>query len=111
MVKVALLVRLEAKPGKEDQVAKFLTSALALANQEATTPVWFAIRSGGRSFVIFDAFADEGGPEGTFERSDRGGANGECRRVTGQGPAHRAMRCACSKAVKGVVARATDSRD
>jgi quinol monooxygenase YgiN len=61
MVKVALLVRLEAKPGKEEKVAKFLTSALALANQEATTPVWFAIRSGARSFVIFDAFADEGG--------------------------------------------------
>ena len=41
MVKVALLVRLQAKPGKETAVARFLESALDLANQEATTPVWF----------------------------------------------------------------------
>jgi len=61
MVKVALLVHLEAKPGKEDQLAKFLTSALTLANQEATTPVWFAIRSSTNTFAIFDAFADEDG--------------------------------------------------
>jgi hypothetical protein len=46
MVKVALFVRLEAKPGKETAVASFLESALALANQEATTPVWFALRLG-----------------------------------------------------------------
>ncbi|MCX7185517.1 MAG: hypothetical protein NTW90_09885 [Nitrosospira sp.] len=46
MVKVALLVRLEAKPGKEAVVASFLEGALTLANQETTTPVWFALRLG-----------------------------------------------------------------
>ena len=46
MVKVALLVRLEAKPGKETAVAQFLEGALPLANQESTTPVWFALRLG-----------------------------------------------------------------
>jgi quinol monooxygenase YgiN len=61
MVKVALLVRLQAKPGKEDVVARFLEGALALANQEATTPVWFALRLGQSTFGIFDAFADEAG--------------------------------------------------
>ncbi len=61
MVKVALLVRLEAKPGKEASVEKFLTGALTLANQEAATPVWFALRLGPTTFGIFDAFAADSG--------------------------------------------------
>jgi quinol monooxygenase YgiN len=61
MVKVALLVRLEAKPGKEAAVAKFLEGALPFANQESTTPIWFALRLGPSTFGIFDAFADEAG--------------------------------------------------
>jgi quinol monooxygenase YgiN len=61
MVKVALLVRLEAKPGKEAAVTNFLKGALSLANQESTTPVWFALRLGPSTFGIFDAFADEAG--------------------------------------------------
>jgi quinol monooxygenase YgiN len=61
MVKVALLVRLEAKSGKETAVAKFLEGALSLANQESTTPVWFALRLGPSSFGIFDAFPDDAG--------------------------------------------------
>jgi quinol monooxygenase YgiN len=61
MVKVALLVRLEAKPGKEAVVASFLEDALTLANQETATPVWFALRLGPSTFGIFDAFADEAG--------------------------------------------------
>jgi quinol monooxygenase YgiN len=61
MLKVALLVRLEAKPGKESAVADFLAGALPLANQEGTTPVWFALRLGPTTFGIFDAFADNAG--------------------------------------------------
>ena len=61
MVKVALLVRLEAKPGKESAVASFLEGALPLADQEGTTPVWFALRLGPSTFGIFDAFADDAG--------------------------------------------------
>lgn len=61
MVRVALSVRLQAKPGKEEEVAKFLEGALPLANQESTTPVWFAIRLGPSTFGIFDAFADDAG--------------------------------------------------
>lgn len=60
-VKVALLVRLEAKPGKESAVAKLLEGALPLANQENTTPVWFALRLGPSTFGIFDAFSDDAG--------------------------------------------------
>jgi quinol monooxygenase YgiN len=59
MVKLALLVRLEAKPGKESDVAQFLQDALPLANQESATPVWFALRLGPTTFGIFDAFRDE----------------------------------------------------
>jgi quinol monooxygenase YgiN len=61
MLTVALFARLEAKAGKENEVAKFLEAGLALANEEVTTPLWFALRLGPTSFGIFDAFTDEGG--------------------------------------------------
>ncbi len=61
MVKLALYVPLEAKPGKEEEVAAFLKSALPLVNDEPGTIAWFAIRTGKSNFAIFDAFADEEG--------------------------------------------------
>jgi quinol monooxygenase YgiN len=61
MVTLALFVRLEAKPGKENDVAKFLETGLTMANQEMTTPIWFALRLGPSTFGIFDAFKDESG--------------------------------------------------
>jgi quinol monooxygenase YgiN len=61
MLTLGLFVRLEAKPGKENEVAAFLMQGLQLANQEATTPLWFALRLGPTTFAIFDAFQDEGG--------------------------------------------------
>lgn len=61
MVRVGLFVRLEAKPGKEGEVQKFLESGLALANQERATTVWFALRLGPSTFGIFDAFPDDAG--------------------------------------------------
>lgn len=60
-MKLALFARLEAKPGKEKEVAEFLNQGLALANQEATTLMWFALRLGPTTFAIFDTFADEAG--------------------------------------------------
>ena len=61
MPKLGLFARLEAKPGKEEAVAAFLMQGLQLANQETTTPVWFALRLGPTTFAIFDAFHDEAG--------------------------------------------------
>jgi quinol monooxygenase YgiN len=61
MYKLALFARLEAKAGKENEVAKFLEAGLAMANQEVTTPIWFALRFGPTTFGIFDAFTDENG--------------------------------------------------
>ena len=61
MVSLGLFVRLEAKPGKEQEVAAFLEQGLQLANQESTTPLWFALRLSQSTFGIFDAFRDESG--------------------------------------------------
>ena len=61
MVHVGLIVRLEAKPGKESALAEFLTGGLALALKEPETIVWFALRLGPTTFGIFDAFPGEPG--------------------------------------------------
>src|SRR5262245_7071011 len=61
MVTVGLLVRLEAKSGKEGEVEEFLRSGLPLALDEPATTAWFALRFGPSSFGIFDAFPDEAG--------------------------------------------------
>jgi quinol monooxygenase YgiN len=61
MISVGLFVRLEAKPGKEREVAAFLAQGLQLAKQEPSTSLWFALRLGPTTFAIFDAFPDESG--------------------------------------------------
>ena len=61
MVKVALYVRLEAKPGKEAEVESFLRGGLSIVQEEPATTAWFAIRMGQSTFGIFDAFPDEAG--------------------------------------------------
>ena len=61
MTKLALLARLEAKPGKEQAVADLLVDALALARQEPDTVTWYALRIGPSTFGVFDTFNDEGG--------------------------------------------------
>jgi quinol monooxygenase YgiN len=61
MVNVGLLVRLEAKEGQEDEVARFLEGGRALVEEEPETTAWFAIRLGPSTFGIFDAFPDDGG--------------------------------------------------
>ena len=61
MVRVALFVRLEAKPGKETDVENFLHGGLSIVEEEPATIAWFAIRLGPSTFGIFDAFPDESG--------------------------------------------------
>jgi len=61
MVKVALFVRLEAKPGKEADVESFLRGGLSVVQEEPATTAWFALRLGPSTFGIFDAFPDEPG--------------------------------------------------
>ena len=58
---VALWVRLDAKPGKEKEVADFLRGGLAIVQEEPATIAWFAIQMGPSTFGIFDAFPNEAG--------------------------------------------------
>src|ERR1700755_603741 len=60
-VNVALLVKLEAKPGKEGEVEAFLRNALPLVQETPASVAWFAIRMGPSTFGIVDAFPDEAG--------------------------------------------------
>jgi len=61
MVKVALLVRLEAKPGKESAVEEFLRSGPALVQEEPATSTWYGIKLGPSTYGIFDTFPDDAG--------------------------------------------------
>ena len=61
MDKFALLALLNAKPGKEDEVAEFLKSAQPLAEKESATTTWYAVKLGPGRFGIFDTFKDEAG--------------------------------------------------
>jgi quinol monooxygenase YgiN len=63
MSKLAIWAELEAKAGKEKEVADFLKSAQALAESEHGTVTWYAMKLGGSKFGIFDTFADEAGRE------------------------------------------------
>ena len=67
MSKFALYVPLEAKSGKEKEVADFLRSAVPLVNAEAGTISWFAIQMGPSSFAIFDTFDTEAARDAHLE--------------------------------------------
>jgi quinol monooxygenase YgiN len=63
MTTKALFVKLEAKPGKENEVAKFLRDGQGMVQQEPATIAWFGLRLSRTTFAIFDAFADDAGCE------------------------------------------------
>jgi quinol monooxygenase YgiN len=63
LVAVGLLVTLEARAGKEDDLAAFLRGALPLVEDEPETTAWFAVRLSPSRFGIFDAFPSEAGRE------------------------------------------------
>ena len=52
----ALVVRMVAKSETRDEVAQFLSGAVDLANAEAGTTLWFALRTDDTTFWIVDAF-------------------------------------------------------
>ena len=56
-----LLVRLEAQPGKDDDVEEFLRSALPAVSEEPDTVAWFAVRFGPHEYGIVDFFPDDAG--------------------------------------------------
>lgn len=67
MQKFALLARLEAKPGKEQEVADFLKSALPLVQDEPGTINWYGLQMGPSTFGIFDTFDAEEGRKAHLE--------------------------------------------
>jgi len=58
---IGLLVRLEARSGKEADAEAFLKSAQPLARDEQGTLKWYAIKLGPGKFGIFDTSANEAG--------------------------------------------------
>ncbi len=69
MVTMGLIVRLEAKVGRSEEVAAFLEGALPLVQDEAQTVAWFAFRIGPSPFAIVDVF-----PDGTGRQAHLDGA-------------------------------------
>lgn len=67
MVTTGLIVRLEAKAGREEELASFLVDARALVQDERETVAWLALRAGASSFAIADAFPDEAGRRAHLE--------------------------------------------
>jgi quinol monooxygenase YgiN len=61
MDRFAILALLQAKPGKEKEVEQFLKFAQPLAEREAGTTTWYAVKLGPARFGIFDTFKDENG--------------------------------------------------
>lgn len=60
-VSVALMVRLDAKPGKEEAVANFLKDGLSIVQEEPATITWYALKLGPSTYGIFDTFPDDAG--------------------------------------------------
>ena len=59
MLTKALLVRLEALPGKEKELADFLTETRSIVMNEPRTIAWFAIQFGPSTFGVYDVFPDD----------------------------------------------------
>jgi quinol monooxygenase YgiN len=59
MLTKALLVRLEALPGKATELANFLIGARTVVMEEPGTVAWFAIQFGPSTFGVFDVFPDD----------------------------------------------------
>ena len=97
MIKVALFVRLEAKPGKAVEVENFLRGGLPLVEQEPATLAWFGIRLGPTTFGIFDAFPDEFGPAGASLGKSRGRLDGQSAGAARATTGHREGRGPCSQ--------------
>jgi quinol monooxygenase YgiN len=60
-VKLGLLARLEAKPGKGDDLGAFLKGGRALAVAETGTVTWYAFQISETEYGIFDSFESEDG--------------------------------------------------
>ena len=60
-VRYGILATLEAKPGRGDDLAAFLTKGRELAAAEPGTVTWYAFKLSDTTYGIFDTFDDEAG--------------------------------------------------
>lgn len=60
-VRTALWVKLDAKAGKEEEVAEFLRGGLSIVQDEPATITWYALKLGPSTYGIFDTFPDDAG--------------------------------------------------
>ena len=58
---LGVLALLEAKPGKGDDLAKFLEAGRDLASAEPGTVTWYAFKISDTQYGIFDTFDDDAG--------------------------------------------------
>lgn len=66
--KIAVSIRIEAKPGKEKEVADLLSSAAEIiSTTEPKTLFWYATKVNNCTFTINDGFADESGLQAHFD--------------------------------------------
>jgi len=66
MVRVGILARMEAKQGREDEVAAFLEGALSLVQAEPDTVAWYAIRIDPSEFGILTRLRTTAGSRPIF---------------------------------------------
>jgi quinol monooxygenase YgiN len=86
VVTTGLIVRLEAKAGKEEELAEFLQGALPLVEAEPRTIAWFAVRAGASSFAIVDVFPDQEGRQAHLEGAVAAALIGRADELLAQAP-------------------------
>lgn len=59
MISHGMLVRLEARPGKNAEVEELLRSVRPMVGNEPGTAAWFGVKFGRLDYGIFDVFPDE----------------------------------------------------
>jgi quinol monooxygenase YgiN len=59
VIRLSFVVKAVAKEETAEEVAAFLSQAVDMANEEASTLAWFALRTDAVTFWIVDGFANE----------------------------------------------------
>lgn len=67
MVRVGVLVQVEAKSGMADELAAQMRKALPAVREEEGTTAWFGLRLGETSFAVCDVFPDEAARQAHME--------------------------------------------
>ena len=76
--RLGVLALLEAKPGKGEDLGKFLEGGRNLAAAEPGTVTWYAFKITDTQYGIFDTFDDDAGPASAPQWPDSGGAGPGC---------------------------------